>query len=176
MTNYNPYKGLKPERAGKLSSRGRTGWGIVAATAVGALFYRNWNTGNAEVPKSKLEKIEFTQSAATTINVGSVDVSYGGLYSPNFSLDGDGPLHISATFVRKERGHVVNVIPIIDGVELSNSKVSNSNAQGIASVDFPRADVQSIIGTGNNVTSIRFKFIADGDHTTPVIVECPIAV
>ena len=173
MTKYDPFKGMKPYRGRrKLTRPQRQKWGAVAAGAFGLYMYNRVVRGEALLGGTS-HYIEFTQPAVTTLTEVKVPVERGGNHVLQASHDKNNPLHITAYVTNAEQGHTVLVAPVINGdQELSNSVVATTDINGIASITFSAEDM-GIIGSDGR-TSVKFKFVVDGDYTTPIMVECPI--
>ena len=177
MTKYDPYKGMKPYRGKKSLTTGqRQRWGAVAATSLGLYMYTRINRKQAlegGISAGEITTVEFSQPAATNLSVISITVAPGGSYPLGASLDKNSPLHVSAHLSKSDHGHTVRVSPIVNGdQELSNAYVTTTDAKGVASITFSTEDMR-IIGTDGR-TSMKFKFVVDGDYTSPIMVECPI--
>ena len=178
MTKYDPYKGMRPYRGrrNRLTKGQRQKGGTVAALGVGAFMFRQFQRNSAAgggTTGGELSRVEFSQPAATNLSVMALYVAPGGEYALDGSLDSTNPLHISAHLSRSEPSHTVRVVPVINGEqELSIAVVSTTDVNGVASITFGADDMSNI--AADNRTTVRFKFVVDGDYTNPVMVDCPI--
>ena len=181
MTKYDPYQGLKPNRrrTSKLSSTARSGWGVVAASAIGLFFYNQRNRGEARsggsfalgVPAS----VELTQDSGVGTLVSHLEnVSPNGSYDTNFMLN-TSQLNVNVTLTKQERAHKVIVIPYVAGRALSINQLSTTDANGIASVTFTAEDMNIIKNEGTGSTnSVIFRIVVDGAYADSVNLVCPI--
>jgi hypothetical protein len=177
MTKYDPYKGMKPYRGRKTLTPGqRQKWGAIAATSFGIYMYSRIMRQQAldgGLLDGGITTVEFSQPLATDLSVISITVAPGGSYSLEAPLSKTSPLHVSAHLSNPQHGRAVRVAPVINGdQELSNAYVTTTDVNGVASITFSAEDM-SIIGADGR-TSVKFKFVLDGDYTSPIMVECPI--
>ena len=180
MTKYDPYKGLKPtrRRTSSMTSTARSRWGIIAASAVGIYYYNKQNRGAARSGGSyggTPSSVELTQdSGVGTLNVDNMNVQPSATVNSDMVLS-TSPLNVQVNLTKQETGHTVNVYPYVGGQSLSITKLSTTDANGVASVTFSAEDMNIIKNEGtSSTTSVIFRIVVDGAYADSVNVVCPI--
>ena len=109
--------------------------------------------------------VELTQdSGVGTFNVENVNVQ------PNTTVNADmvlntAPLNVQVNLTKQETGHTVNVYPYVGGQSLSNTKLSTTDANGVASVTFSAEDMNIIKNAGTGGTTSGYSELSSMGHT-----------
>jgi len=84
-------------------------------------------------------------------------------------------LNFQVNLTKQETGHTVNVYPYVGGQSLSITKLSTTDANGVASVTFSAEDMNIIKNEGTGgTTSVIFRIVVDGAYADSVNVVCSI--
>jgi len=161
-----------------MTSTARSRWGIIAASAVGIYYYNKQNRGAARSGGSyggTPSSVELTQdSGVGTLNVDNMNVQPSATVNSDMVLS-TSPLNVQVNLTKQETGHTVNVYPYVGGQSLSITKLSTTDANGVASVTFSAEDMNIIKNEGtSSTTSVIFRIVVDGAYADSVNVVCPI--
>jgi len=161
-----------------MTSTARSRWGIIAASAIGIYYYNKQNRSAAMSGGSyggTPSSVELTQdSGVGTLNVDNMNVQPSATVNSDMVLS-TSPLNVQVNLTKQETGHTVNVYPYVGGQSLSITKLSTTDANGVASVTFSAEDMNIIKNEGtSSTTSVIFRIVVDGAYADSVNVVCPI--